>query len=242
MLRQLLPRLRRLSWIHFETFKTDDALFTALHGQDNVRTVAIDSTYYLTPSDASKVFLHRGGTCHPREIPPWQLYLSHGMQVAQLAVTQPHLLHEDFAFRRFSGLRELDLIMGREPATLSWLPAFTSAHPQLQKIRFQDQCKHYFRRNLTLPFISDFLDQLRRQNGLSDEFNITRLVISRAERSSEQWHVTRLKIIAKNSLKLILHILNSCFPNLSVLSLEFEGKVRYHIVRLSRDFLRRCGT
>lgn len=237
ILRQLLPRLPRLSWIHFESFQSDVSLFIALHCQVNVKTVVIESVHHLTSSDASKVLLHRGEIYHPHKKLLWESHLSRGMQVAQLTIHQPHFLHE--GFRRFSGLRELDLIMGRRPVTLSWLPEITSAHPQLQKITFQDRFKHYFSRKLTLPFISDFVDRVCREDGLSDVFDLTRLVVSRntlPKQSSEQWHVSGLKIVVRSALDRILPIINSSFPNVSVLSLEFQAQATYHIVRLSRLF------
>ncbi|KAJ3864335.1 hypothetical protein EV359DRAFT_81504 [Lentinula novae-zelandiae] len=239
ILRQLLPRLPRLSWIHFESFQSDVSLFIALHCQVNVKTVVIESVHHLTSSDASKVLLHRGEIYHPHKKLLWESHLSRGMQVAQLTIHQPHFLHE--GFRRFSGLRELDLIMGRRPVTLSWLPEITSAHPQLQKITFQDRFKHYFSRKLTLPFISDFVDRVCREDGLSDVFDLTRLVVSRntlPKQSSEQWHVSGLKIVVRSALDRILPIINSSFPNVSVLSLEFQAQATYHIDNFINMLLR----
>ncbi|KAJ3782253.1 hypothetical protein GGU10DRAFT_378759 [Lentinula aff. detonsa] len=84
--------------------------------------------------------------------------------------------------------------MKRDPVTFTWLPGFTSAHPHLRKIRFHDESNFYFRRNLTIPFIVHFDDQVRRERHLDDAFDLAWLVILSRHGSTtqlfEQWHVT----------------------------------------------------
>ncbi|KIK69314.1 hypothetical protein GYMLUDRAFT_35391 [Collybiopsis luxurians FD-317 M1] len=246
IVRELLPRLKRLSWIHFYDIETDAALFTAIHNQKNIQTVVIDSLSNLPRVDSlqlSKVLLRRFDILHPRHLEP---LMSRGMQVAQLTSFYPYLLQEEFVIygsKKFNGLRELDLQMClSDPITLSRLSEFTSAHPLLRKIRFKDDAISYFNRNSSLPFTLRFMEQVRQQEELSSAFDLTKVVISRepsAKGCLREWVVTELKIVVKKSLDQILPIVRSSFPKLSVLSLEFMGLLAYQIddlINLIRTF------
>ncbi|KAJ3796495.1 hypothetical protein GGU11DRAFT_809737 [Lentinula aff. detonsa] len=123
--------------------------------------------------------------------------------------------------------------MKRDPVTFTWLPGFTSAHPHLRKIRFHDESNFYFRRKLTIPFIVHFDDQVRRERHLDDAFDLAWLVILSRHGSTtqlfEQWHVTGLKIIDRNSLPgRILSIIKSTCPRNCVLSLQLMGRFYYY--------------
>ncbi|KIK69315.1 hypothetical protein GYMLUDRAFT_67968 [Collybiopsis luxurians FD-317 M1] len=126
ILRRLLPRLKRLAWVHLHYIETDAALFTALSNQDNIRTVVIEELSDLPRADLdlSKILLCDitigQPTCLPSRIP-------RGIRVGRIAIRLPYKLQEEFGLQRYNELRELDLIMGDFPVTLSWLPKFSSA-------------------------------------------------------------------------------------------------------------------
>ncbi|KAE9385818.1 hypothetical protein BT96DRAFT_567115 [Gymnopus androsaceus JB14] len=120
------------------------------------------------------------------------------------------------------------------PVTVSWLPEFTAAHPNLKKIRFIDERNVFFSRH-TLPFISSFVEEARNKQ-LSDAYSIIRLSLSRqaiCPSSTEDWRVAGLTIIIKSSLIEILSLLYSSVPTTRTLTLEFAVRsargLTYHI-------------
>ncbi|KAE9384763.1 hypothetical protein BT96DRAFT_1007742 [Gymnopus androsaceus JB14] len=234
ILRQLLPRLRRLTWAHLYSLNTDVALLSALADQVNVKMVFVESLPSLSDAPlfkADKFLLHRGRIQCPgiRVLEP---HLRRGMQVAQLVIHRPGLLQDEFGLQRFPGLREMELIMGWEPVPLSWLHEFTSAHPMLQKIMFIDQTRFCYCYNLLLlSFTIHFQDQVQKES-LNDTFDLSKLVIGRTAQTSEEWHVTGLGVVVKRSLSQVISLMSSCFPKVSVLTVEFKGEDVYHIDEL----------
>ncbi|KAE9411068.1 hypothetical protein BT96DRAFT_247410 [Gymnopus androsaceus JB14] len=117
ILRQLLPRLRNLAWVHLYSLNTDVALFIALADQINVKTVFVESLPSLSDVPLFKVnkFLLHSAQIQCPGIRVLEPHLRHGMQVAQLVIYRPGLLQDEFGLQRFPGLREINIIMGWEP-------------------------------------------------------------------------------------------------------------------------------
>ncbi|KAE9411069.1 hypothetical protein BT96DRAFT_247450 [Gymnopus androsaceus JB14] len=102
----------------------------------------------------------------------------------------------------------------------------------LQKIRFIDRTRFRYCHNLLLlSFTIHFQDQMQKE-GLNDTFDLSKLVIGRAAQTSEEWHVTGLGVVVKRSLSQVLSLISSCFPKVSVLTVEFKGEDVYHIDEL----------
>lgn len=237
---QSLPHIKHLSYVDITGSEITAALLSALCEHPSVSTILVRSTHDLpkgsTALDLSKVVIKGSGLINPGDtfLVPW---LERGAKVSQLLIRKPELLTDDFGLRSFSGLSELDLLLGDIPVMVSWLPQFSSAHPYLKKIRFIDDYKHYFGHN-TLPFISSFIEEVCNKQ-LCDAYSITRLAISRTTLSStsvvssQEWRVTGVTIVIKSSLIEILSLLHSSFPEIQTLEFRFEGNSTYHIVRIS---------
>ncbi|KAE9385786.1 hypothetical protein BT96DRAFT_1026479 [Gymnopus androsaceus JB14] len=224
-----LPHLKRLVRVDVGSELTI-TLLNALHEHSSVSTILVASIpKEATQSDLSKVILLQSkliDPSHSRLAP----MMARGMEVFQLLIHHPELISHQFGSQTFNGLCELDLLMSYLPVTVSWLPEFTAAHPNLKKIRFIYGRKDFFSR-YTLPFISLFVEEARSRQ-LADAYSITRLSITRSF-STQEWRVTGLTIIVRSSVIEILSLLSSFFPEIQTLSLKFEGRptrgLTYHI-------------
>ncbi|KAE9406388.1 hypothetical protein BT96DRAFT_1014896 [Gymnopus androsaceus JB14] len=227
ILRQSIPHLKRLSCIDVRS-ELSIALLSALHEHPSVSTILVASMRKLPKGsaqfDLSKVVLKQSELVDPSHC--WLApKMERGMKVSQLLIRHPELFTDEFGLRTFNGLCELDLLMSYLPVTVSWLPEFTAAHPNLKKIRFIYERKDFFSCH-KLPFISSFVEEACNKH-LSDAYYITRLSITRpaiCSTSAQEWRATGLTIIIKSSLIEILSLLYSSFPEIQTLVLGFEGK------------------
>ncbi|KAE9400473.1 hypothetical protein BT96DRAFT_919480 [Gymnopus androsaceus JB14] len=143
----------------------------------------------------------------------WMLdsHLALGMQVRQL-ITSPTVLDGSFGNRNFRGLCELEIIMGASLIVLPWLSEFTNAHPQLQKIRFTNYRREYFKHNDTIEFLLPFLEDLRREE-LTECMDIKGFSVTRTPNSASpyrHWHWSDR----------VMYLAHSRFPYISTLTIE----------------------
>ncbi|KAJ3986429.1 hypothetical protein F5890DRAFT_995881 [Lentinula detonsa] len=234
ILRQVLPYLRRLSCIHLSMFQPSIALFATVLEQSTASTVLINTLDDLPNGsfrlNLSKVVLEHSTISCPQLL-SLERYCRRGARMASLNIHRPDLLDESFGLKTFTGLQELNLLVCHFPVSFSWLPAFASGHPRLSKMWLLDDKKHYFDRH-TPSFIHSFVEECHRQE-LSDYFDITRVGLSRANQSSQEWRVTGMTIVTKFasiSLIEILSLICSSFPAIEVLSFDLDHhKDTYHI-------------
>ncbi|KAJ3725074.1 hypothetical protein DFJ43DRAFT_1157636 [Lentinula guzmanii] len=234
ILRQVLPCLHHLSCIHLRIPRPSIDLFTTVLEQPTVSTVLMRSLDNLpggfSKLNLSKLVLKHTSVAFPR-FSTLETCIRRGARMASLDIHRPDLLDESFGPRIFTGLQELNLFVCYFPVSFSWLPAFASGHPSLNKMWLLDDKKHYFDRH-TPYFIHSFVEGCHRQE-LSECFDITRVGLSRVNQSSQEWRVTGMTIVTKfasTSLIEILSLICSSFPAIEVLSFDLDRhKDTYHI-------------
>ncbi|KAF5367619.1 hypothetical protein D9757_010658 [Collybiopsis confluens] len=232
ILYNILPQLESLTCVDLTRCYLSSTLLRTLHKHPSISTLLVRSLRGLpkesTSSDLSKVVLVR--TEHPRSDDPildtLQRCLLRGMKVAQLDVWKPDLLDEALGRQNFRGLRELRLNMSYSPMSFSWLPQFTSAHPQLQKIEMIDDEREYFKRHSD-PYVNGFMQESSRRK-LSHILYINRLVLKRA--NAQEWRVHGMTLTVWSHLIEVLAVVHTSFPDIKTLDLDLKiHRARYSI-------------
>lgn len=230
---QLFPHLQNLSQLFLDAVGVDP-LHDAI--QHNPTTTFIGSMFCMESgsSDLTNVVLGCAKIHHGNN-KVLDSHLALGMQVRQL-ITSPTVLDGSFGARNFRGLCELEIIMGASLIVLPWLSEFTNAHPQLQKIRFTNYRREYFKHNDTIEFLLPFLEDLRREE-LTECMDIKGFSVTRTPNSASpyrHWHVTGLFLWIVKWSDRVMYLAHSRFPYICTLTIEHGCTP---VVRLSKSLL-----
>ncbi|KAJ3716878.1 hypothetical protein C8R42DRAFT_711702 [Lentinula raphanica] len=248
---RILPQLEQLLDVKLGDCLKRTDLFKTILAHPTIASVLVDGipAVSLGNHDLSKVILNRSGSISFSPFPPtsFEQYFDHGMKLKCLSLDY-NSLDNRLHTLNFPGLEAIEISMYSVPISFSWLPQFSSTHPNLNEIWLfdmdPDSCIHD-----APPFLSSLVEVVRRQD-LSNPFIITDVGLSKAKplessSQSQEWHVAELIMRTDHSrLTETLSLLASSFPKLEIISIEIISndlvldQGTYNIVDLCSAFAR----
>ncbi|KAJ3818053.1 hypothetical protein F5880DRAFT_1617711 [Lentinula raphanica] len=137
-----------------------------------------------------------------------------------------------FQSKILSGLTEMTIHMDIIPNSFSWLPLFSSTHPNLGEVWLLNVRRYFFAHDAPL-FLSSLIKGLQERE-LYIFYNIAQVGLRRAVgQPSQGWYVMGLTLtttIASTSLIEVLMLVASLFPKLKVFTLNLSlHNMRYEI-------------
>ncbi|KAJ3752651.1 hypothetical protein EV360DRAFT_88538 [Lentinula raphanica] len=223
---QILPQLERLVDVGLGRCQNRTHLLESILTHPSVTSVLVHDLpdVSMCSHNLSKVILTRAYSSSALS-PIYQTYFDQGMKLMCLGLKSDSVDNR-LESQLFPGLKAIEIDMYSAPFSFSWLSPVASTHPGLVELRLLKIDHRYLVHNVP-PFLSPLFEESQRQD-LEDDFEITRLTLRRAQpigQSSREWHVFELDLHIHDRMCQILSLVDSFFPSLEVLALDFENYV-----------------
>ncbi|KAF8213846.1 hypothetical protein K438DRAFT_1955944 [Mycena galopus ATCC 62051] len=231
-----LPCLESLEWLELDAKQIDATLLATINSHPTLVTVAIrdrvlESLWKLfssTVEPLSKIRVHsvklKTSFCFGLRCPQLHSLMGRRMRLAHLIVQTERNIQLGPGDLVVPGLETLDIGVYTEPTSpMSWLPAFTERHPNLQTIKFSGHGSAWIQ-NPDISFPLQFLGAMERESitGTVDliSFSISR---TRSAASLGDWPVVHLEMeITKGAGVSALTIASSMAPRVSSLMVRMS--------------------
>ncbi|KAJ3968706.1 hypothetical protein EV361DRAFT_964659 [Lentinula raphanica] len=232
LISQILPRSEQLSEVELQSCCTRIVLLRAILARPTVTSILVHELPdpSMCDKDLSRIILSQHSDLIFSLDYKFEPYLSRGMRLNRVEIFGS--LDTQFQSKILSGLTEMTIHMDIIPNSFSWLPLFSSTHPNLGEVWLLNVRQYFFAHDAPL-FLSSLIKGLQERE-LYIFYNIAQVGLRRAVgQPSQGWYVMGLTLtttIASTSLIEVLMLVASLFPKLKVFTLNLSlHNMRYEI-------------
>ncbi|KAJ3772241.1 hypothetical protein FB446DRAFT_800736 [Lentinula raphanica] len=219
LISQILPQSEQLSEVELQSCCTRIVLLRAILARPSVTSILVHELPdpSMCDKDLSRIILSQHSDLIFSLDYKFEPYLSRGMRLNRVEIFGS--LDTRFQSKILSGLTEMTIHMDIIPNSFSWLPLFSSTHPNLGEVWLLNVRRYFFAHDAPL-FLSSLIKGLQERE-LYIFYNIAQVGLRRAVGQPSQ---------GCTSLIEVLMLVASLFPKLKVFTLNLSlHNMRYEI-------------